>query len=87
MQYPEYACSSITVGRELPTGSGFLARGDGRPGMQGGPETYQCIDREVETRDAHIPSSMWGVHYHVGRCQSAIGITGGRVPSHRVCPI
>ncbi|MFQ6642727.1 hypothetical protein Gotur_017097 [Gossypium turneri] len=46
MQYPEYACSSITVGRELPTGSGFLARGDGRPGMQGGPETYQCIDRE-----------------------------------------
>ncbi|MBA0876436.1 hypothetical protein Goshw_020086 [Gossypium schwendimanii] len=52
-----------------------------------GPETYQCFDREVETRDAHIPSSMWGVHYHVGRCQYAIRIAGGRVPSHRVCPI
>ncbi|MFQ6628840.1 hypothetical protein Gotur_007659 [Gossypium turneri] len=49
MQYPEYACSSITVGRERPARSGFLARGDGRPGMQGGPETNQCVDREVET--------------------------------------
>ncbi|MFQ6649204.1 hypothetical protein Gotur_023233 [Gossypium turneri] len=84
MLYPEYAWSSITVGRELPTGSGFLARGDGRPRMQVGPETYQCVDREVETRDAHIPSSMWRVHYHFGRCQSAIGIAGGRVPNHRV---
>ncbi|MFQ6623962.1 hypothetical protein Gotur_003337, partial [Gossypium turneri] len=58
MQYPEYACSSITVSRELPAGSGFLAHGDGRPGMQVGPETDQCVDREVETRDAHISSSM-----------------------------
>ncbi|MFQ6651532.1 hypothetical protein Gotur_023821 [Gossypium turneri] len=31
---------SITVGRELPAGGGFLARGDGRPGMQVGPETH-----------------------------------------------
>ncbi|MFQ6657625.1 hypothetical protein Gotur_027227 [Gossypium turneri] len=87
MQYPEYACSSITVSRELPAGSGFLARGDGRPGMQVGPETDQCVDREVETRDAHIPSSMWRLHYHFRRCQSAVGIAGGRAPSHRVCPI
>ncbi|MFQ6651576.1 hypothetical protein Gotur_023848 [Gossypium turneri] len=74
MQYPEYACSSITVSRELPARSGFLAHGDGRPGMQVGPETDQCVDREVETRDAHIPSSMWRVHYHSRRCQSAVGI-------------
>ncbi|MFQ6622333.1 hypothetical protein Gotur_001697 [Gossypium turneri] len=46
MLYMEYAWSSITVGRELPTGSGFLARGDGRPGMQVGPKTYQCVDPE-----------------------------------------
>ncbi|MFQ6626826.1 hypothetical protein Gotur_005193 [Gossypium turneri] len=25
--------SSITVGRELPAGGGFLTRGNGRPGM------------------------------------------------------
>ena len=83
MQYSEYACSSITVSRELPPGSGILARGDGRPGMQVGAETDQCVDREVETRDAHISSSMWRVHYHFGRCQSVIEIVGGRVPSHR----
>ncbi|MFQ6657048.1 hypothetical protein Gotur_026884 [Gossypium turneri] len=87
MQYPEYACSSITIGRELPAGSVFLGHGDGRLGMQGGPETNQCVDREVETRYAHIPSSMWRVYYHSRICQSAIGITGGREPSHRVCPI
>ncbi|MFQ6629944.1 hypothetical protein Gotur_008152 [Gossypium turneri] len=87
MPYPEYACSSITVSRELPVGSGFLARGDGRPGMQVGPETDQCVDREVETRDAHIPSSMWRVHYHSRICESAVGIAGGRAASHRVCPI
>ncbi|MFQ6621839.1 hypothetical protein Gotur_002516 [Gossypium turneri] len=46
MQHPEYACSSITIGRELPAGSGFLARGDGKPGIQVGPETDQCVDRE-----------------------------------------
>ncbi|MFQ6629940.1 hypothetical protein Gotur_008152 [Gossypium turneri] len=80
-------CSSITVSRELPVGSGFLARGDGRPGMQVGPETDQCVDREVETRDAHIPSSMWRVHYHSRICESAVGIAGGRAASHRVCPI
>ena len=87
MQYPEYAYSSITVGRELPAGKEFLARDDGRLRMQGGPETNQCVDREVETRDAHIPSSMWRVHSHFGRCQSVIEIVGGRVPSHRICPI
>ncbi|MFQ6651911.1 hypothetical protein Gotur_024039 [Gossypium turneri] len=87
MQYSKYAWSSITVGRELPAGSGFLARGDCRPRMQGGLETNQCVDREVETRDAHIPSTMWRVHYHCRRCQSAIGIAGGQVPGRRVCPI
>ncbi|MFQ6665890.1 hypothetical protein Gotur_032448 [Gossypium turneri] len=65
MQYSEYACSSITVSRELPA----------------------CVDREVETRDAHISSSMLKVHYHSRRCPSAFGIAGGREPSHRVCPI
>ncbi|KAG8473372.1 hypothetical protein CXB51_035478 [Gossypium anomalum] len=35
--------------------------------MQGGPETNQYIDREVETRDAHFSSSMWRVYYHSGR--------------------
>ncbi|MFQ6668645.1 hypothetical protein Gotur_034211 [Gossypium turneri] len=87
MQYSEYAWSSITVSRELPAGSGILARGDGRPGMQVGAETDQCVDREVETRDAHISSCMWRVHYHSRRCPSAFGIAGGRAPSHRVYPI
>ncbi|KAH1064484.1 hypothetical protein J1N35_029471 [Gossypium stocksii] len=44
--------------------------------MQVGPETYQCVDREVETRDAHIPSSMWRVYYHSRRYAVAIGIAG-----------
>ncbi|MBA0877805.1 hypothetical protein Goshw_025803 [Gossypium schwendimanii] len=44
MLYKEYAWSSITIGRKLPAGSGFLARGDGRLRMQVRPETYQCVD-------------------------------------------
>ncbi|KAH1082906.1 hypothetical protein J1N35_022667 [Gossypium stocksii] len=32
--------SSITVDRELPAGSGFLARGNDRPGVQVGPKTH-----------------------------------------------
>ncbi|MFQ6658502.1 hypothetical protein Gotur_027738 [Gossypium turneri] len=69
MLYPKYACSSITVGRELPAGSGFLARGDGRPRMQVGPETYQCVDREgavcYELLGA-IPEKMDGGRIEMG---------------------
>ncbi|KAG8481192.1 hypothetical protein CXB51_026015 [Gossypium anomalum] len=54
-----------------------LACGHDRPGVQVGPKTNQCIDREVETRDAHFSSSMWRVYYHSGRRAFAIGITGG----------
>ncbi|MFQ6669545.1 hypothetical protein Gotur_034753 [Gossypium turneri] len=39
--------------------------------MQARPETDQCVDQEVETRDAHIPSSMWRVHYHSRRWRCA----------------
>ncbi|MFQ6658503.1 hypothetical protein Gotur_027738 [Gossypium turneri] len=44
--------------------------------MQVGPETYQCVDREVETRDAYIPSSMWRVHYHFGRWSGVLRAFG-----------
>ncbi|KAG8485329.1 hypothetical protein CXB51_021847 [Gossypium anomalum] len=35
-------------------------------GVQVGPKTHQCICGEVETRDAHILSFMWGVYHHFG---------------------
>ncbi|KAH1091647.1 hypothetical protein J1N35_018904 [Gossypium stocksii] len=46
-------------------------------GVQVGLETHQRVDREVETRDAHIPSSMRRVYYYFGRCVVTIGIAGG----------
>ncbi|KAH1057165.1 hypothetical protein J1N35_035230 [Gossypium stocksii] len=57
-------------------GSGILARGHDRPGVQVGPETNQCVDIEVETRDAYFSSSMQRVYYHFARRAFAIGITG-----------
>ncbi|KAG8480406.1 hypothetical protein CXB51_025084 [Gossypium anomalum] len=68
---------TMVFDRELPTGSGFLARGHDRLGVQVGPEINQCIDGEVETRDAHFPSSMRRVYYHSKRRAIAIGIAGG----------
>ncbi|KAG8497340.1 hypothetical protein CXB51_008659 [Gossypium anomalum] len=38
--------SSITVDRKLLEGSGFLTRGQYRPGVQVGPETHQRVNRE-----------------------------------------
>ncbi|KAG8480860.1 hypothetical protein CXB51_025489 [Gossypium anomalum] len=76
--------SSIAVDRELPAGNGFLACVHDRPGVQVGPETNQCIDREVETRDAHFPSSMRRVYYHSRICAIAIGIAGRWVRSRRL---
>ncbi|KAH1055548.1 hypothetical protein J1N35_033613 [Gossypium stocksii] len=52
-------------------------------GVQVGPETHQCVDREVETRDAHIPSFMRRVYYHSGRRAVAIGIVGRWVRSYQ----
>ncbi|MBA0638090.1 hypothetical protein Godav_028998, partial [Gossypium davidsonii] len=68
---------SITVDRNLLKGSGFLACGHYRPGVQVGPETHQRVNREVETRDAHIPSSMRRVYYHFGGRVATIRITSG----------
>ncbi|KAK5785232.1 hypothetical protein PVK06_039797 [Gossypium arboreum] len=59
---------------------GILAHGHDRPRVQVGPETNQCVDREVETRDSHFSSSMRRVYYHFGRRAFSIGITGGWVP-------
>ncbi|MBA0882021.1 hypothetical protein Goshw_013148, partial [Gossypium schwendimanii] len=56
--------SSITVDRKLLKGNGFLARGHYRPRVQVGPETHQRVNREVETRDAHISSSIRRVYHH-----------------------
>ncbi|MBA0562622.1 hypothetical protein Golob_007653, partial [Gossypium lobatum] len=76
--------SSITVDRELLAGRGFLACGHYRPRVQVGPETNQCVDREVKTQDAHILSSMQRVYYHFGECTITIGIVGGWVRTHRM---
>ncbi|KAG8493069.1 hypothetical protein CXB51_010377 [Gossypium anomalum] len=43
-------------------------------GVQVGLETNQCIDREVETQDAHFSSSIRREYYHSGRRAIAIGI-------------
>ncbi|MBA0867745.1 hypothetical protein Goshw_003587 [Gossypium schwendimanii] len=32
--------------------------------VQVGPETHQRVEKEVETLDAHIPSSMRRVYHH-----------------------
>ncbi|MBA0668006.1 hypothetical protein Goklo_000993, partial [Gossypium klotzschianum] len=76
--------SSITVDRKLLEGSGFLARGQYRPGVLVGAETHQHIHREVETRDAHISSSMQRVYHHFRGRAITIGIAGGWVCTHRV---
>ncbi|MBA0656178.1 hypothetical protein Goklo_008562, partial [Gossypium klotzschianum] len=34
---------------------------------------------EVETRNAHIPSSIWGVNHHFGRCAVIVRVTGRAV--------
>ncbi|MBA0870171.1 hypothetical protein Goshw_008735, partial [Gossypium schwendimanii] len=68
--------SFITVDRKLLEGSGFLTRGHYRPGVQVGPETHQRVNREVETRDTHIPSSMRIVYHHFGGSAVTIGIAG-----------
>ncbi|MBA0875811.1 hypothetical protein Goshw_027220, partial [Gossypium schwendimanii] len=42
------------------------------------------VDREVETRDAHIPSSMRRVYYHFGRRVVTTEIVDGWVRTHLV---
>ncbi|MBA0724934.1 hypothetical protein Golax_021573, partial [Gossypium laxum] len=71
--------SSITVNRKLLEGSGFLACGHYRPGVQVGSETHQRVNREVETRDGHISSSIRRVYHHFGGRAVTIKITGGWV--------
>ncbi|KAH1097762.1 hypothetical protein J1N35_014683 [Gossypium stocksii] len=75
--------SSITVDRKLLEGSKFLAHGQYRPRVQVGPKTHQCVHREVETRDAYIPSSMQRVYHHFGGRAVIIGVVGGWVHTHR----
>ncbi|MBA0796135.1 hypothetical protein Gohar_006932, partial [Gossypium harknessii] len=69
---------------KLLEGSGFLARGHYRPRVQVGPETHQCANKEVETRDPHIPSSMRRVYHHFRGRAVTIGIAGGWVHTHQV---
>ncbi|KAH1065299.1 hypothetical protein J1N35_030286 [Gossypium stocksii] len=78
-----YVWSSIIVDRNFFEGSGFLACGQYRPGVKIGLETHQRINREVETGDAHIPSSMQRVYHHFGGRAVAIEIAGGWVCTHR----
>ncbi|MBA0659586.1 hypothetical protein Goklo_011704, partial [Gossypium klotzschianum] len=65
-------------------GSGFLARGHYRSGVQVGPETHQCVGREVETQDAHIPSFTRRVYHHFGGHAVTIGIASRCVHTHRM---
>ncbi|MBA0878268.1 hypothetical protein Goshw_000065 [Gossypium schwendimanii] len=52
--------------------------------MQVGPETHQRVNREVETRDAHISSFIRKVYYYFGGHAVTIRIAGGWVCTHRV---
>ncbi|MBA0880230.1 hypothetical protein Goshw_018887, partial [Gossypium schwendimanii] len=76
--------SSITVDRKLFEGSRFLASGQYRPGLQVGLKTHQRVNRKVETRDTHIPSSMRRVYHHFRGRVVTIGIVCGWVRTHRV---
>ncbi|MBA0626954.1 hypothetical protein Godav_004520, partial [Gossypium davidsonii] len=76
--------SSITVDRKLLEGSRFLARGHYRPRVQVRPKTHQRVDKEVETRVAHISSSIQRVYHHFGRRAITIGIVSRWVRTHRV---
>ncbi|MFQ6653185.1 hypothetical protein Gotur_024712, partial [Gossypium turneri] len=69
--------SSITVDRKLLEGSGFLACGQYRPGVQVRPKTHQHVCGEVKAQDVHISSSMWGVYHHFGGRAITIEVTGG----------
>ncbi|KAH1129459.1 hypothetical protein J1N35_000837, partial [Gossypium stocksii] len=53
-------------------------------GVQVGLETHQCVCREVETRDTHILSFMWGVYHHFGGSVVTGGVTGGLARTHQV---
>ncbi|MBA0572131.1 hypothetical protein Golob_002492, partial [Gossypium lobatum] len=76
--------SSITVDRKLFKGSGFLACGHHRLEVKVGPETYQRVNKEVETREVHIPSSMRRLYYHFEGRVVIIKIVGGWVRTHRM---
>ncbi|MFQ6641607.1 hypothetical protein Gotur_014812 [Gossypium turneri] len=65
-------------------GKRVLARVHYRPGVQVGPKTHQRVDKEVETRDTHIPSSMRRMYHHFGGHAVTIVIVGGWVRTHRV---
>ncbi|MBA0848962.1 hypothetical protein Goshw_009286, partial [Gossypium schwendimanii] len=76
--------SPIIVDRKLLKGNRFFACGHYRPRVQVGPETHQCVNREVETQDAHIPSSMQRVYYHFGGHAVTIRIASGWIRTHRM---
>ncbi|MBA0626955.1 hypothetical protein Godav_004520, partial [Gossypium davidsonii] len=44
------------------------------PRVQVRPKTHQRVDKEVETRVAHISSSIQRVYHHFGRRAITIGI-------------
>ncbi|MBA0633697.1 hypothetical protein Godav_025632 [Gossypium davidsonii] len=45
--------------------------------MKIGSETHQRVNREVETQDTHIPSSMRRVYHHFGGLPVTIRIASG----------
>ncbi|MBA0879061.1 hypothetical protein Goshw_019670 [Gossypium schwendimanii] len=87
MLYSQYVWSSIIVDRELLAGSRFLAHVHYRQEVQVGPKTHQRVDKEVETRDTHIPSSMRRMYHHFGGHVVTIVIVGGWVCTHQVFSI
>ncbi|MBA0850354.1 hypothetical protein Goshw_028700 [Gossypium schwendimanii] len=87
MLYSKYVWSSITVDRKLLKGSGFLARGQYRPGMQVGPETHQRIHRELQLRlpvdesvlTESVQSADWGAICYDLLSAIPNNIYGGRI--------
>ncbi|MBA0805298.1 hypothetical protein Gohar_004822, partial [Gossypium harknessii] len=54
----------------------FVASGSGFNASSSiGPKTHQRVCGEAETRNAHIPSYMWGVNHHFGRRAIIVRVT------------
>ncbi|KAH1073798.1 hypothetical protein J1N35_026126 [Gossypium stocksii] len=78
-------CTLLTWTKRSPretfcpcNGSGILARGHDRPGVQVGPDTNQCIDREVrpKTHTFHLPCEECTITLEDAHLQLGLPVDG-----------